>query len=81
QSTVNGTSYAIGATTGEQNNGNAPVQTVMADINQNGTTRVEYTSETEHSESVSHSESTSASTSKSIQESVSSSTSQSIETS
>ncbi|MCD7138889.1 serine-rich glycoprotein adhesin, partial [Limosilactobacillus balticus] len=39
QSTVNGTSYAIGATTGEQNNGNAPVQTVMADINQNGTTR------------------------------------------
>ncbi|WP_260235425.1 serine-rich glycoprotein adhesin, partial [Limosilactobacillus reuteri] len=78
QSTVNGTTYTIGTTTGEQNNGNAPVQKVMADINQNGTTRVEYTSETEHSESVSHSESTSASTSKSIQDSTSKSNSTSI---
>ncbi|WP_225360616.1 serine-rich glycoprotein adhesin, partial [Limosilactobacillus reuteri] len=78
QSTVNGTSYTIGTTTGEQNNGNTPVQMVMADINQNGTTRVEYTSETEHSESVSHSESTSASTSKSIQDSTSKSNSTSI---
>ncbi|MCC4343265.1 serine-rich glycoprotein adhesin, partial [Limosilactobacillus reuteri] len=81
QSTVNGTSYTIGVTTGEQDNGNAPVQTVMADINQNGTTRLEYTSETEHSESISHSESVSGSTSTSIKDSVSNSTSRSLSTS
>ncbi|MDL2058321.1 serine-rich glycoprotein adhesin, partial [Limosilactobacillus reuteri] len=77
QSTVNGTSYTIGPTTGEQNNGNTPVQMVMADINQNGTTRVEYTSESQYSESIS----ASASTSTSTQESISGSISQSIENS
>ncbi|TGB08888.1 serine-rich glycoprotein adhesin, partial [Limosilactobacillus reuteri] len=77
QSTVNGTTYTIGTTTGEQNNGNAPVQMVMANINQNGTTRVEYTSESQYSESIS----ASASTSTSTQESISGSISHSIETS
>ncbi|MCC4351270.1 serine-rich glycoprotein adhesin, partial [Limosilactobacillus reuteri] len=81
QSTVNGTSYTIGATTGEQNSGNAPVQMVMADINQNGTTRVEYTSGSEHSESISHSVSASESTSTSIKDSISNSTSRSVSTS
>jgi len=55
QSTVNGTTYTIGTTTGEQNDGKTPVKNVMADINKTGTTRVEYTSGSEHSESISRS--------------------------
>ncbi|WP_019252743.1 serine-rich glycoprotein adhesin, partial [Limosilactobacillus reuteri] len=77
QSTVNDTTYTVGTTTGEQNNGNASVKNVMADINKTGTTRVEYTSGSEHSESIS----ASASTSTSTQESISGSISHSIETS
>ena len=81
QSTVNGTTYTIGTTIGEQNDGKAPVKNVMADINKTGTTRVEYTSGSEHSESISRSVSASESTSTSIKDSISNSTSRSVSTS
>ena len=81
QSTVNGTTYTIGTTIGEQNDGKASVKNVMADINKTGTTRVEYTSGSEHSESISRSVSASESTSTSIKDSISNSTSRSVSTS
>ncbi|MEY8679512.1 pectate lyase-like adhesive domain-containing protein, partial [Lactobacillus johnsonii] len=76
RSTVNGTNYTIGITIGEQNNGETAVKNVMADINKSGTTRVEYTSETQHSESISDSIRTSESISTAIIESESTSASE-----
>ena len=78
QSSVNGTTYSVGTTIGEQNNGKASVASVMNDINKNGTTQVEYMSGSKHSESISYSISTSESVSTSFVESISRSTSQSL---
>ena len=81
QSTVEGTSYTTGTITDEQKDENTSVKNVMDDINKSGTTKVEYTSGSEHSESISRSISTSGSISTSIKDSVSNSTSRSVSTS
>ena len=78
QSSVNGTTYSVGTTIGEQNDGKASVASVMNNINKNGTTQVEYMSGSKHSESISYSISTSESVSTSFVESISRSTSQSL---